>query len=837
MPDKYIVRDLEVRSTTLADESSKERCSVLLNITVELYISTIHHTAENESESIRYSDICGRITYFANTDRNLPRLETFAAGIVRELFDGMPRILAVRALVQLPHAVPNAEYVSIDVSHTRKELFGNWQSPATIDSKCDDSSPANGHLQHAAAFCEEHDKMQTLIEGAAEKNRMIIKNLSLCTESGLHFWGRHYKQTVNIDLILYLERPTGFGVGTFQEMSAKSTRFAEVVEATVDLVENNTFQSVEDMATAISRTAVQQCGLPEITVRISKPRSVVSASGEAVEITRAAGDFPKTQYPHIVLGRESEASLDNPEVPLFDLRKPLQESDIQPRDMHTAYIGIKTNKGDRLGNIYRALHYIRNNLPESRYIESSFLYESPAARGSDGPSYLDAAVFIKTKLEPLALRDRLRHIESKIRHGVAPSNKGNTSVAISLQILLYGETEFEGGGLTVPPPHLHENRVELRILCDFACTQQHPRLATTVKKLYHRLITRNNFPDDIIQVTQLKAHRHSKRSSPHRECILQALNPRQQKRTLFMGMLDLQPENVDYFDFIYYMSEAFQRVQKLSEGGADIIGICGQPKHPNVAPTSAQEEIANIIPLIAHIRNERIETPISVETYYPEVAAAALDAGADIICDTTGGLADPDMLSLVAKRRCPYIIVHPQDDLYPVASDMNASSSPSNDIVCKTRHRLAERIRAALDHGIARWNIILDPGVGFAKDSVQDFEMLRRFSQFTAANIGIPSKTKSSSYVDLVRLLKIPAKKDFVVEDLATSLVNYPVLFGSSRKSFIDDVTENHTGSHSACGTAAAITAAIQGGASIVQVYDVAEMSDVVYFSDYIHRR
>ncbi|KAJ1889136.1 trifunctional dihydropteroate synthetase, partial [Coemansia sp. IMI 209127] len=514
------------------------------------------------------------------------------------------------------------------------------------------------------------------------------------------------------------------------------------------------------MAAAIARAAIQQCGLAEITVRISKPGSVASVSGEAVEITRAARDFPRTQHMRFVSDRGSAASSGKPL--LFDLCSSLKESTVKAPDMHAVYIGMRTNTGDRLGNMYRALHYIRNGLPESQYVESSFLYESPAARGSDGISYLDAAVFIRTKLEPLALHSRLRHIESKVGHGAA----------IFLQILLYGELEFDSDGLTVPPPRLHESRIDLCTLCDFDYSLQHPKLATSVRKLYNRLATRNSFSDDIIQVTQLKAYRHSKRGSPHKECILQALNPRHQKKTLFMGMLDMQPDNADYFDFIYYMSEAFQRVQRLSEGGADIIGICGQLKYPDVAPISPQEEIANIIPLIAHIRNEGIETPISVETYYAEVAAAALDAGADMICDATGGLADPAMLPLVAKRRCPYIIVHSRAE-----SDIAIPGRHKNDIVCKTRHGLADRIRAALDHGVVRWNIIVDPGVGYAKDGVQDFEMLRRFSQFTARNISIPSETRCSSYFDLTRQQKRPTKKHFIAESLATSLVNYPVLF------------------------------------------------------------
>ncbi|KAJ2507308.1 hypothetical protein H4217_008827, partial [Coemansia sp. RSA 1939] len=87
MSDKYIVRDLQVRSTTIADPSSDERCKVLVNVTVELHVSVMRHMDDNENQSTRYSDICGIITSFAKSDCNLPHLQAFATGIVCKFFN------------------------------------------------------------------------------------------------------------------------------------------------------------------------------------------------------------------------------------------------------------------------------------------------------------------------------------------------------------------------------------------------------------------------------------------------------------------------------------------------------------------------------------------------------------------------------------------------------------------------------------------------------------------------------------------------------------------------------------------------------------------------------
>ncbi|KAJ2463315.1 trifunctional dihydropteroate synthetase [Coemansia sp. RSA 2320] len=166
---------------------------------------------------------------------------------------------------------------------------------------------------------------------------------------------------------------------------------------------------------------------------------------------------------------------------------------------------------------------------------------------------------------------------------------------------------------------------------------------------------------------------------------------------------------------------------------------------------------------------------------------------------------------------------------------MNDYSEYGGDVVRGTRFELAQRVRAALDRGVPRWNIILDPGIGFAKEGAQNFEVLRRLPELTAKHIRASAKHSVVSQ-PAAGIPSEESEEGFLDEDLATSLANYPVLVGSSRKRFIGQATGKTEAKDRVWGTAATVTAAIQGGASIVRVHDVAEMVDVARVSDHIYR-
>lgn len=236
--------------------------------------------------------------------------------------------------------------------------------------------------------------------------------------------------------------------------------------------------------------------------------------------------------------------------------------------------------------------------------------------------------------------------------------------------------------------------------------------------------------------------------------------------------------------------------------GATIIDIGGQSSRPNAEDVSAEEEISRILPAIELIKTlpEAKGIAISIDTYRAKVAEAAINAGAHIINDISAGLLDPDMLSTVSRLGCTYIMMHMRGT--PATMQNEENTSYPDGLLPTVAYELLRRLHAARDAGIRRWRIILDPGIGFAKTLDQNVELLKRFGELRNW------------------------------DELST----YPWLVGTSRKGFIGKITGVTDAKDRVSGTAATVTAAVQGGAEIVRVHDVKEMAEVVKMADAMYR-
>ncbi|KAJ1816974.1 trifunctional dihydropteroate synthetase, partial [Coemansia sp. RSA 2599] len=771
----------------------------------------------------------------------------FSEGVANACLGVSPRALAVRVVARKPRALLHAEYVGVEIFRTREELLGSWG---------DDAIQQDGERLLA----------ESLAGSLAHEDRIIVKTLSLSTILGVNLWERHYKQVVNFDLTLHNARPTAADPAVVSDAVARYRNYRTVVEQVTELVEKSTYRTVEALATAIARTAIKQCKVPKITVRVMKPSALVYAACSAVEITRRAADFGvslDSQAGSRVASSSASPVSKSPNMSKLDVDSlasavaDLAEEQLSPV-LHSAYIALGTNIGDRLANLHRALDLLRTDLPKSHLVETSFLYETAPMYVTDQPAFLNGACLVKTELEPMQLLDALQAIEAKMGRDYSMYRNGPR--VIDLDILFYDELVMKNERLIIPHLLLHERRFQLAPLCDIDRDLMHHRKGKTTGALFRHLTTHSNVPNDIVQVTPLKLRNHSARASAEpgsgsgssvggtsdsdaSGCVLRPLQPSHQKETIFMGILNCTPDSFSDGGDHDSLDAAIEHAQLLISAGADIIDIGGQSTRPGAAQVGVEEEIRRVVPVVKRIREAGIETPISVDTFYAGVAAAALDAGADIINDVTGGYFDADMLPLVAQRKCPYILMHMRGDPATM-STMNDYGEYDGDVVRGTRFELAQRVRAALDHGVPRWNIILDPGIGFAKEGAQNFEVLRRLPELTAKHIRAPAAAADSAASKTGKTLAPGSKETdgdgeegFIDEDLATELVNYPVLVGSSRKRFIGAATGKKDAKDRVWGTAATVTAAIQGGAAIVRVHDVAEMVDVARVSDHIYRR
>jgi len=209
---------------------------------------------------------------------------------------------------------------------------------------------------------------------------------------------------------------------------------------------------------------------------------------------------------------------------------------------------------------------------------------------------------------------------------------------------------------------------------------------------------------------------------------------------LIMGILNVTPDSFADGGRHNEFDAAVARGLEMIAEGVDIIDIGGESTRPGAERVSEAEEIARTIPVITELAKHGAR--ISIDTMRASTAEATIKAGASIINDVSGGLADPEMLQTAARLQVPYIAMHWRGQ----SKDMN-SKAIYNDVVIDVISELQERITAALDAGIEVSNLIIDPGLGFAKDAEHNWEII----------------DSVDSFVDL----------------------GYPVLIGASRKRFL----------------------------------------------------
>lgn len=268
-------------------------------------------------------------------------------------------------------------------------------------------------------------------------------------------------------------------------------------------------------------------------------------------------------------------------------------------------------------------------------------------------------------------------------------------------------------------------------------------------------------------------------------------------RTYLMGILNVTPDSFSDGGEFYTKSDAVIQARRMVAAGVDIIDIGGQSTRPGSSQITLQQELDRVLPAIAAIRegpDEWAEVPVSIDTTRAEVADRAIALGADIVNEISGGTFDPDMFSVVARSQVPIILMHIRG-----TPQTMQKLTDYEDLIGEISEFLESRINAAVEAGIERSRLIVDPGIGFAKTGSQNLEIFRQMSRFLALGV--------------------------------------PILVGPSRKSFIGHLLDRPTDPKGRVwGTAAACVGAIAGGADILRVHDVAEMRDVCRVADAIFR-
>ena len=258
-------------------------------------------------------------------------------------------------------------------------------------------------------------------------------------------------------------------------------------------------------------------------------------------------------------------------------------------------------------------------------------------------------------------------------------------------------------------------------------------------------------------------------------------------RPVVMGVLNVTPDSFSDGGRYTDMDAAVAHGVQMRRDGADIVDVGGESTRPGAARVDAATEQQRVLPVIAALTAEGV--PVSIDTTRAAVAEQALEAGAAIINDVSGGLADPGMAKVAAAAQCPYILMH-----WRGHSREMQQLAVYHDVVAEVRDELAARIDDARAAGVAEENIVIDPGLGFAKTAEHNWKLMAHLDRFT---------------------------------DLA------PVLVGASRKSYLGKLLAGPDGAprpveEREAATLAATVLAVQAGVWGVRVHDVRGNVDAI---------
>lgn len=251
-------------------------------------------------------------------------------------------------------------------------------------------------------------------------------------------------------------------------------------------------------------------------------------------------------------------------------------------------------------------------------------------------------------------------------------------------------------------------------------------------------------------------------------------------RPRVMGVLNVTPDSFSDGGRFLGPEDAFRRAESMVEEGADIIDIGGESTRPGSLPISTEDELSRVMPVLRRITGS-LDTVVSVDTTKPEVAEAAVEAGADIINDVSG-LRDGRMARVAGDTGAAVVAMH----MLGSPSDMqsNVTDSSYGDVVADVLWSLQLNLEAAERAGVRREKVIIDPGIGFGKTMGHNLELIRRARELRC--------------------------------------LGPPVLIGASRKNFIGRITGARTDDRLG-GSVGAATAALLNGAKVVRVHDVRE--------------
>jgi dihydropteroate synthase/2-amino-4-hydroxy-6-hydroxymethyldihydropteridine diphosphokinase len=444
-------------------------------------------------------------------------------------------------------------------------------------------------------------------------------------------------------------------------------------------------------------------------------------------------------------------------------------------ETHLAYLALGTNLGDRAANIHTALDALS---AFAIVEETAFLYETPPAYVTDQPAFLNTACRIRTALGPLDLLRALKTIEREL--GRQESIRYGPRL-IDVDILFYGDLVLESEEATIPHPRLAERDFVLEPLGDLAPDLRHPQMGSTVHELWQAL---NLAPLPRVMPTADRLWIWGEKS-------------------YIMGIINVTTDSFSddgLAEREAWVQAAVEQGERFAAEGADVLDVGGYSTRPGHSDISVEEEIGRVTPVIRGLV-ETVDLPISVDTFRAPVAEAALAAGAHWINDVWGLRIYPELGEMAARHRAPLVLMHNRfQPLEAYHARLAATRGKEYaELIGEIQQELSESLALARQAALPRWLRIVDPGIGFGKTLEHHLEIIDRLAE-----------------------LKVERQ---------------PLLFGSSRKSFIGQLFGGVAAGDRLEGTIATNVLAVDRGADIVRVHDVKAIARALRVTDAIVRR
>lgn len=765
LTDKVFIQELAVTAVTGRDAWSKPSPQP---ITVSVGLQTDFHQA-SVTDNLKYS------LNYAVISRNI--LEYMKLQEHRN-FGSLGKIAEDVAEVVLDPKKHGGEHAEVVVKSTKSEIRANSIEYAIVRQR------------DATALVDDHIK---------------VNGLRLLTIIGVFTFEREQRQIVDIDIDMLVE-------------PQNETSVHQVVDDVVRYVENSNFKTVEALVNKIGQLVFQShgSGVRQVSVKVTKPNAITFTEGVGV-----VSDMTAVSFANVEPITFKEGALVLP----FDLPTSSEEA-ASANTTHVAYIAFGSNEGDQLENINTALQLLEQH---GVHVEAtSLLYLSKPMYHKEQADFYNGVVKTTTRHSPHELLKVLKQVEYQHLQRVKEFDNGPRS--IDLDIVLYDEISINTADLTIPHKSMLERTFVLQPLCEVLDPEYvHPVLAEPVHD-HLKQLWQAQPGSDLQESAALLVVVPVGRSGRNLEFDMQ----QNTHRTLIMGILNTTPDSFSDGGQNYQLldQEVQQKVLQLVEDGADIIDIGGVSTRPGSEAPSVEEEIQRVVPVVRAIRqstNPKVaQVLLSIDTFRAQVAERSLKAGADIINDVSMGLQDSDIFDVVARFGCPYIASHTRGTFSNMNKHTIYESNTNEDIVefsavegsqetanlvSSVGRELAAQITKAFAHGVRKWQIIADPGIGFAKTGRQNLALLshtRSLRSYAVANRAAGTFFTFSSV---------------------------PVLIGASRKRFLGALVDQPVAANRVFATGATVSAAIEQGTSMVRVHDVAHMHDVARVADAIYKK